>query len=246
MSQDGARELDAYAAVLGDRPLQAFPAVLSTEAAAQAWARQGAPAGAVVTARYQASPRGRAGRPIDLDVERHLGFSVVLRPDLDPDTEGWLYTVATVAISDVLGGAVRWPDAVVAGDAHTADLGVHAELGPARVEWAVVTAVVDVGDRDRPALLRDLVAAIEATLVEPRPDALARHRSRCATIGTDVTAMMIPMGPAGPRVEGRADDVRDDGSLVVVTDAGARVAVRPQHLGLLLPRDTGASPSPLD
>jgi BirA family biotin operon repressor/biotin-[acetyl-CoA-carboxylase] ligase len=245
MGLNGGSTADAsvhdFAAVLGERPLQVYPALLSTEATAQGWARQGAPSGAVVVASYQASPRGRAGRPIELDVDRHLGFSLVLRTDLTPQREGWLYTVATVGITDVLGGEVRWPDAVVVGDRRVADLGVHAELGPARVDWAVVTVVVDVDDRERAALLRDLVAAIETASDAPTEDVLERHRARCATFGEDVTAMMIPMGPAGPRVEGRAVDVRDDGSLVVATDAGGRVAVRPQHLGELLPRTPGGT-----
>ncbi|HWH34036.1 MAG TPA: hypothetical protein VNT56_01805 [Acidimicrobiales bacterium] len=48
------------AAALPDRPLRSYPAPLSTEADALAWARAGAPVGAVVVADYQAAPRGRS------------------------------------------------------------------------------------------------------------------------------------------------------------------------------------------
>jgi BirA family biotin operon repressor/biotin-[acetyl-CoA-carboxylase] ligase len=54
---------DVLAADLPGRPLRSYPALLSTEADALAWARAGAPDGAVVVAGYQASPRGRAGLP---------------------------------------------------------------------------------------------------------------------------------------------------------------------------------------
>lgn len=236
----GTDDAAAYAAVLGDRPVRVYPALLSTEAAAQAWAREGAPTGAVVVADYQVSPRGRSGRPLVLDPERHLGFSLVLRPDLTPEREGWLYTVATVGLARALRGdvGIRWPDGLVRGDAPVADVGVHAELGPARVDWAVATVVVEVDTRDRPSLLRDLVVSIELALEEPVERILDRHRAACRTFGDDVRAMMIPMGPAGPRIEGVASDVKDDGSLVIATDAGGRVAVRPQHLGELQPRAT--------
>jgi len=44
---------------------------------------------------------------------------------------------------------------------------------------------------------------------------------------------MIPMGADGPEVVGEAVDVLGDGSLVVLTARGNRVAVPPQNLGLL-------------
>lgn len=237
---EGSDAAAAYGAVLGDRPVRVYPALLSTEAATQAWAREGAPAGAVVVATYQVSPRGRSGRPLELDPERHLGFSLVLRPDLAPEREGWLYTVTTVGLARALQGdiGIRWPDALVRGDDTVADLGVHAQLGPARVDWAVATVVVEVDTRDRPSLLRDLVVSIELALEEPVERILDRQRAACRTFGEDVRAMMIPMGPSGPRIEGVASDVKDDGSLVIATDAGGRVAVRPQHLGELQPRVT--------
>ncbi len=53
------------------------------------------------------------------------------------------------------------------------------------------------------------------------------------------------MGPGGPEINGEAVDVLADGSLVVLTARGNRVAVPPQNLGVLatpegpltLPRD---------
>ena len=61
MGLDDDLAADALAADLPGRPLRSYPALLSTEADALAWARAGGPGGAVVVAGYQASPRGRAG-----------------------------------------------------------------------------------------------------------------------------------------------------------------------------------------
>ncbi len=221
--------------VLGDRPLRAYPALLSTEADALAWARAGAPSGAVVVAGYQASPRGRSGRPWEVRVGAGLGFSMVVRPELAALREGWLYVAASAALADVLSAAasLTWPDELWAADAREAAVGVHAELGAAAVEWAVVTVLVDGARPPRGELLASLLRAIEGRLAGPDEAVLADYRSRCATLGRTVRARMIPMSADGPQIVGEAVDVRTDGGLVLATASGARIAVHPQHLGIL-------------
>ncbi len=230
---------------LPGRPVRSYPALLSTEAEAMAWARAGAPAGALVVADYQASPRGRAGLPWQVTAGQGLGFTLVLRPSLPPEREGWCYVVASVGLDDVVGGAddrLRWPDGIEdAAGAKVADLGLHVQLGPARTEWVTVTVLVEVAPPPRAPLLARLAGAIEARLAAPAEQVLAAYRSRCATLGTAVCARLIPLGPGGPQVSGAAVDVLDDGALVIRTARGNRVAVRPQNLGLLGPE---ASESP--
>lgn len=235
----------ALGGVLGDRPLRAYPALLSTEADALAWARAGAPSGAVVVADYQVSPRGRSGRPWEVRAGEGLGFSIVVRPELPALREGWLYVAASAALADVLGtgGALTWPDEAWAADARVGAVGVHAELGAAAVEWAVVTVLADRATPPRGALLAGLLRAIEARLASPDEAVLTDYRSRCATLGRRVRARMIPMSPDGPQVVGEAVDVRTDGGLVLATDRGSRVVVLPQHLGVLEdPATPGAAP----
>lgn len=221
----------ALAVEMPDRPVRTYPALLSTESDASAWARGGAPAGAVVTADYQAAPRGRGGLPWSCRPGRDLGFSLVLRPPLTPDQEGWLFVAAAVAVLDVLGSdaEVDWPDRIHRGGRTLADVAGHAGLGPNGVDWAVVNVLVpDAGDR-RAALLARLAAAVEAVQA-PEPDALARYRERCTTLGRQVVARLIPVWPDGVRIMGTAASVVDDGSLVIEQADGRRIAVRPQHL----------------
>lgn len=230
---------EALADVLPGRPLRAYPALLSTEADAQAWARSAAPAGAVVVADYQASPRGRAGLPWETHPGEGLCFSLVLRPDLPPEREGWLYTVAASALADTLGSGVtvEWPDEVhtpVGRDRQRAGaVGVQVELGPSRLEWGVVSVLVESARPPRGALLAAIVAAVERRAASAAADVLADYLPRCTTIGRQVRARLIPMGPSGPQVAGRAVDCLADGALVVETPRGSRVAVRPQNLGML-------------
>ncbi len=224
----------ALAAVLGARPVRAYPALLSTEPEARAWARAGAAAGAAVVADYQASPRGRAGFPWQVRQGNGLGFSVVARPELLAEREGWAYLPVQLAIRDVLGGELEWPDLVRTPDGTVlARVVVHAELGAGGVDWLVVTALIEDAQPPRGPLLATLLEAVERRLGEPVDAVLVDYRAACLTLGRHVVARLIPLGPGGPQVVGEAVDVLADGALVLRTPRGSRVAVPPPDLGLL-------------
>lgn len=226
---------EALAEVMPGRSVRTYPAILATSADAFAWARAGAPEGAVVVADYQASPRGRAGLPWEVRPGQGLGFSLVLRPELPPEREGWLYSVAVSGIADVVGpeARIRWPDEVLREGAPAGAVGVHVELGPQRTDWAVVTALVLEAQPSRAPLLARLIAAIEDRYHGQAEAVLNDYLPRCETLGRRVRARLIPLGPSGPQVVGVAVNCLDDGALVLETDSGNRVAVRPQNLGIL-------------
>lgn len=229
---------------LGDRPVRTYPALLSTEADATAWARAGGPAGCLVVSDYQASPRGRSGLPWQVQPGRGLGFSLLLRPELTAEREGWSYVAASLALAEVLAGAdaaTEWPDTVrdAGTGARLAAIGAEAQLAPGRTRWVVVTVLVDDVLPPRAPLLRRAVSAIEDRVAAPPQEVLTAYRARCSTLGRPLRALMIPMGPGGPQVSGTAVDVVDDGALVLLTRSGRRVAVRPQNLGVLEPAGGG-------
>jgi BirA family transcriptional regulator, biotin operon repressor / biotin---[acetyl-CoA-carboxylase] ligase len=227
------------AVIMPTRAVRSYPAMLSTESDAQAWGRAGGPAGGVVVADYQASPRGRGGFEWTVTPGRGLGFTLLLHPPWPPEREGWPYLPACLALADVVGAGatLTWPDAVHHGDARAAAVGVHTELAPGRIAWATVTVLVEDARPPRAPLLRDAVEAIERRLEQPAEAVLDEYRAACTTLGRRVTARLVPMGPAEVRVTGEAVDCRDDGSLVIVNAEDRRVAVPPQHLGLLEPAD---------
>jgi BirA family biotin operon repressor/biotin-[acetyl-CoA-carboxylase] ligase len=237
---------DALAPDLRGRPVRSYPALLSTEADALAWARAGAPGGAVVVAGYQASPRGRAGLPWKVEQGTGLAFSLILRPELAADREGWVYTLATSGLADALGAdaSIAWPDEVRRGGRRAGAVGAWVELDAEGVSWAVVNLLVPDAVQPRGRTLARVVEAIERCQRTPAEVLLARYRARCTTLGMAVRARLIPLGPAGPRVEGRAVDTLTDGALVIETAAGRRVAVRPQNLGLLDALGAASPPTP--
>lgn len=225
------------AAALPEREVRSYPALLSTEAVAMAWARQGAAAGSVVVADYQASPRGRGGLPWTVRPGEGLGFTLLTRPELPPEREGWPYVPGLLALHDVVGNATSsllWPDQVHDADGSVlARLGVYVELGPMRTEWVTSTVLVERAQPPRAELLVALLRALERRLGDPPEQVLQAYRARCSTLGRTRRARLIPMGPGGPEVTGEAVDVLPDGALVLLTGKGNRVAVPPQNLGLL-------------
>jgi BirA family biotin operon repressor/biotin-[acetyl-CoA-carboxylase] ligase len=225
--------VDALADVMPGRAARSYPALLSTQAEGLAWARAGAPAGALVVADYQASPRGRGGVEWELSTGRGLGFSLVLRPRLPAPREGWLYVAATCGLADVLGARIEWPDEVRVDGGHSGAVGIDVGLGAVATEWAVVNVVVVAAPPPRAALLARVVEAIEARCESATTPVLADFLRRCDTIGRRMRARMIPLGPGGAVVTGKAVRVLTDGSLVLEQEDGRGIAVRPQNLGLL-------------
>ncbi len=234
IDDEGDLTLEVLADVLPGRPLRAYPAMLSTEADAMAWARSGGPSGAVVVAGYQASARGRAGRPWAAPHGRSLGFSLLLRPQLNTQREGWLYLVVATALAHLLDEAsIAWPDAVHGHDHLDAQLAVHCETGPNNVRWVVISCLLAEAPRPHSPLLAAAVNAIEWWVARDADTVLAVALQRCETLGRRVRARMLPMGPRGVVIEGTAVEVTREGSLVVETGRASRRAVRPQDLGVL-------------
>jgi BirA family transcriptional regulator, biotin operon repressor / biotin---[acetyl-CoA-carboxylase] ligase len=219
-------------ALLPGRPLRVYPAVLSAEADALAWARAGAAAGSVVTADYQVAPRGRGGLEWEVRPERDAAFSVVVRPELPEAREGWLYPVATAALSDLEEGAtIRWPDEVHRGGVLRARVGVQTDAEDGVLCWAVISVLRR--DVERAPAIAEALAAIERRLRQDPLEVLEVNRSRASTIGRRVRARMAPMGPSGVVHEGEAVGVRDDGGLAIRTTGGSLLRIVPQALGLI-------------
>ena len=92
----------------------------STNADAAAWARNGAPEGAVVLAEQQTKGRGRHGRTWAAPPHQALTGSVVLRPDLPPDLFALIPLAASLAVADAIQTLalphpprIKWPNDVL-------------------------------------------------------------------------------------------------------------------------------------
>ena len=194
------------------------------------WARAGAPDGAVVLADHQISPRGRAGRPWKVTPGHGLAFALVLRPQLASEREGWLYAVMLVALADVVCGdgvTIEWPDEIHRRGVLAAMVGMDVRLGGLMLEWAVVNVLIPDAQPPRAELLGSVLQAIDARLASTPRAVLDDYASLCSTIGRNVRVRLL--GGAA-RLQGRAVELLDDGSLVLETVGERRVPVRPQDI----------------
>ena len=114
-----------------------------------------------------------------------------------------------------------------------AGVGGYVELLDRQTTWAVATVHLSEALPPRGPRLASILEAFEARYRATTDEVLADYLPRCETIGRRVRACMVPLGPAGPVIEGRAVSALLDGCLVLETPGGRRLAVRPQNLGIL-------------
>lgn len=210
-------------------------------------ARNGEAAGLVLVADHQTAGRGRLGRSWEAPPGSSLLCTVLLRPPAEDQLSTLAMAVAVVeAVEATTGGAVhpslKWPNDVLVGDRKLAGIAAVAEGGAVAVGLGLN---VDWPPPDRlPAHLAPLVAALSHHVQPPperrailksvlagldrwcgAPDLLGRYRALCSTLGQ---AVRVDLGARS--IEGVAEDVDDDGHLLVdgcAVAAGDVVHLRP-------------------
>lgn len=208
-------------------------------------ARAGAPEGVVAVADFQHAGRGRLGRTWTAPPGASLLVSVLLRPPLATARAPVVTMAAGLAAVDAVWLAARftpslkWPNDLVVGSRKLAGILTEADVAgdevralvvgvgincnwdefPPEIAAAATACNLETGRPvDRHELLVHLLQRLDVrytTLVGPRGiDAvLGEYRQRCATLGREVRVEL----PGGEVVEGRAEDVTEEGHLVVST-----------------------------
>lgn len=219
----------------------------STNAVAAERARRGEPGGLVVVAEAQTAGRGRLDRLWVSPPRAGLTFSVLLRPDLPSGQWPWLPLWAGLAVATALreraevDAVLKWPNDVLIANRKVcgvlaevpvpgaAVVGIGLNVTTAREELPhdQATSLQLSGARttDRDTLLRVVLRALGTVLADPAA-ARASYRERCSTIGRNVRVEL----PGDRAVEGAAEQVDDDGRLVVdgtAYGAGDVVHLRP-------------------
>lgn len=240
---------DTLQAALGDRPFRYFPTVNSTQDLARAWAVEDppAPAGAVVVTEYQATGRGRQGRAWVSPPGKSIMFSVILRPQVQPEHIPLLTIAAGVAVAESLAPLVsavtlKWPnDVLLAGRKVCGILSEATWSGPdlvavatgiglnVRTDFtnsgleAVATSLEHVTGQsiDRRTLLASLLEHLDRQAGEVGSAALLDAYSNwLGTLGQRVTVTANPAGTQPDRFSGVAEAVSADGGLIVRLDSG--------------------------
>ena len=238
LSQDGlARALER----LGLRAPARFDEVTaSTQVTAVEMAEADTPEWTLVAAGHQTGGRGRLGRTwVDLPGGALL-FSIVLRPDLEPEAGGLLSLLAGTAMARACleladqRTACKWPNDILvagrkaggiiaesrveAGAFAYVVLGVGVNLGTPPAEIPDAGAVDATDDELLEAYLSAFVRAYQPAHPAFAGGVVAEYRELCATLGTRVRAVT-----ASGVIEGEAVDVDELGGLRVRTPAGDEV-----------------------
>ena len=211
----------------------------STNRAARAWARAGAPNGAVVVAARQTAGRGRMQRHWESPAGTGLYLSAIVRPELPLAKFPCLTFAAALAACDAcraLGAHTRitWPNALVPDGRKVT--GILLER-----EWAAAVIGIGVNVRqkitDFPEELREKAGSLE--MLTGRPvDLSALERGLIDALGNrvaqaergewrdDYRAMCITLGApvrviaADETFEGTAEEMDETGALLVRDKTG--------------------------
>lgn len=149
-----------------------FEEIGSTNTEASDWATCGAPEGSLVVADHQTGGRGRWGRAWFSAPGKLLQFSLILRPNLDPDKHGLLTAglgVATArAIRDLTGldVQVKWPNDVVSDGRKIAGMLVESTMMRSKIDAAICGIGINVhlSSADIPEDLKDRASSIAIEL----------------------------------------------------------------------------------
>ncbi len=209
----------------------------STNDDAAALADEGAPHGSMVLADAQTAGRGRLGRDWHSPAGQNLYFSLVLRPRTAPADTPLLTIAAGVAMAEVLGLRLKWPNDVVTEDFHKiAGILSEIDLSQGRVNWVVLGVGLNVNQRvfpedlpmarslrqlrgetlDRWELLERLLPALDRRVAQVQGERERLVRDWSALAAT--TDRQVRVG----ELRGTALGLRPDGALLV-RDASGRI-----------------------
>ncbi len=203
--------------------------------------------GLVIIADHQTAGRGRVGRSWAGFARQQLTFSLVLTP---PFAANWLMMASALAVHEAIGEvtgvapAIKWPNDVLIGGKKVCGilietsgeiavigvgLNVNGSLADEPELAARATTLQDVvghplsRERLAAAILLSLARSYDAMRAQGtagREAVRAAWRDRLITLGAEVR---IDQGPA--QVTGLAEDVADDGALIVRREDGKRILV---------------------
>lgn len=222
--------------------------VSSTQDVARAAAEAGAPEGFIALAEEQTRGRGRLGRSWISPPGVNLYLSILLRPE--PSHLRAIAMAAPLAVcyaveaTTPLRAAIKWPNDVLVNGRKLAGLLIETEFSGEAVAFSIVGIGVNVNmETSRIAEIRETATSLREELGHPVSReavliALLDHfdrlytalregrssyeawKARLITLGQEVRVRI------GDRVEeGLAEDVQDDGALVLRRADGSRLTI---------------------
>jgi BirA family biotin operon repressor/biotin-[acetyl-CoA-carboxylase] ligase len=232
------------------RELRYWPEVDSTNAMALRLAAQGVVEGAVLVAEAQSRGRGRAGKPWYSPPGLNLYLSVILRPVVEVQRAAQLTLISSLAIADAVdaeGGQaqVKWPNDVLLANKKVAGVLAELQMIGERVETLVLGfgVNINIGQEDLDQALGETAwgatslkevlgreidrVAFAVTLLESLERRYDRFRAAEGKAIVQEWKARSCLGhrariiERGRSIEGTAEDIDEDGCLLVRLDDGS-------------------------
>lgn len=235
--------LEALKGSVWGHPMEYHDRIDSTNERAKAWARKGAPQGALVIADHQTEGKGRLGRRWIAAPATSVLASVVLRPTLTPALASLLTLSWAVAMRDALSQeaghelSIKWPNDLVFEERKVSGILTESILSASGIEAAVVGFGVNVNQETFESQKATSLSLIAGRTLKRGPlvarilkeahrrigelesggpeETLNLCRRHSVTIGREVT-LFLPEH----EVVGKAVDIDADGRLVLETASG--------------------------
>jgi BirA family biotin operon repressor/biotin-[acetyl-CoA-carboxylase] ligase len=227
--------------------LRYFPTLDSTNTYAMRVPPDEAQEGLVIITDHQTAGRGRLGRVWGGVARQQLTFSVILTP---PFAANWLMMASALAVHEAITGvtglapAIKWPNDVLigrkkvcgilietSGEIAVIGIGVNVNGSHAQLPELAARATTLQEEAGQPLSREALAAAILLALAEHyeamrsqgdagREAVRLAWRDRLITLGAEVR---VDQGQT--HVTGWAEDVAEEGALIVRRDDGERVLI---------------------
>lgn len=132
------------------RELIHFDEIDSTNNYAKQIGNEGCPHGTVVVAERQTLGRGRVGRQWQSDTKHGLWFSIVLRPDLEPEQVQIITLAASVAVVEGISRhlgikcGIKWPNDIILESSKLCGILTELSAEPGYVNYVVVGIGINV------------------------------------------------------------------------------------------------------
>lgn len=148
-------------------PVTFYEVLDSTNLRAKLDAEKGAPQGALVVADMQTAGRGRRGRSWSSPAGTNAYFTLILKPDFEPDKASMLTLVMAMAVAEGiretcgLEARIKWPNDIVIGGKKVCGMLTELSVQQEYIQHVVVGAGVNVGIQEFPPGIADTATCLE-------------------------------------------------------------------------------------
>lgn len=139
----------------------------STNVRARVAAMDGALHGTLVTAAKQTAGRGRRGRSWESPAGRNIYFTLILKPDFDPDQASMLTLVMSCAVTESikqiagLDCGIKWPNDIVVNGKKVCGILTEMSADKGKINYVLIGVGINVGNQEFAPELADKATSLE-------------------------------------------------------------------------------------